>query len=206
MLKICVLISGGGTNLQALIDSVRKGEINGEIVSVVSSSPEAYGLVRAEKAGIPATVIEKCQDFDRLLIDHMKKMQVDLVVLAGFTCIIGKELIKEYKNRIINVHPSLIPSFCGEGFYGIKVHEKALEYGVKVSGATVHFVDEVVDGGAIIMQKAVDILENDSPKSLQERIMQEAEQKILPKAVSLICDGLVEVCGRKVKIKNQLQS
>lgn len=202
MLKICVLVSGGGTNLQALIDACGRGEINGEIVSVVSSRKDAYALVRAQKAGINTTVIEKSDEMDTLLLKHMLGLHIDLIVLAGFTCIVGSKLTEKYRNKIVNVHPSLIPSFCGEGFYGINVHRKALEYGVKVSGATVHFVNEEVDGGAIIMQKAVCVKDDDTPQSLQERIMQEAERIILPKAVSLICRGCVEVSGRNVKIKN----
>lgn len=203
MLKICVLISGGGTNLQALIDACGRGEINGEIVSVVSSNKDAYGLIRAQKAGIDTAVIEKSIEMDAQLLEHMQKMGVDLIVLAGFTCIIGKSLVEQYRNKIINVHPSLIPSFCGEGFYGINVHRRALEYGVKVSGATVHFVNEDVDGGAIILQKAVRVEDDDTPQNLQERIMREAEQVILPEAVSLICNEAVEICGRSVKIKNE---
>lgn len=191
MLNIAVLVSGGGSNLQALIDAVEAGEINGRIVTVVSSKPGVFALERAAKHNIPATVIGRKDnpDFDRQLVTHLKDNKVDLVVLAGFLSILGGETLKEYSNRIINVHPSLIPSFCGKGYYGLKVHQAALDYGVKVTGATVHFVNEVVDGGAIILQKAVDVLENDTPESLQLRVMEEAEWVLLPKAVKLYCEG-----------------
>jgi len=191
MLNIGVLVSGGGTNLQALIDAVSEGKINGKIVTVVSNKENAFALERAKKHNINATVIKKSDNFDVELLAHLKNMNVDIIVLAGFLCIISSKIIEAYRNKIINVHPSLIPSFCGEGYYGLKVHRKALEYGVKVTGATVHFVNEVVDGGAIILQKAVDVLEGDTPETLQKRVMEQAEWDILPRAVALLCDGKI---------------
>lgn len=195
MLNIGVLVSGGGTNLQALIDAQKSGVIkSGKIVTVVSNKPGVYALERAEHAGIDAVVISKqecgsTEEFNRQLCAYMKEKQVDLVVMAGFLAIIGGAFLDEYKNRIINVHPSLIPSFCGDGFYGLKVHRAALDYGVKVTGATVHFVNEITDGGKIILQKAVDVKEGDTPEMLQKRVMEEAEWKILPEAVELYCSG-----------------
>ena len=194
MKRIGVLVSGGGTNLQALIDAQKSGIIkSGEIVTVVSNKEGAYALERAKNAGIDAKVITKksCGDdsaeFNHALCNYMKLMRVDIVVLAGFLAILEKEFLDEYKDRIINIHPSLIPSFCGDGFYGLKVHRAALDYGVKVTGATVHFVNEVTDGGRIIMQKAVYINDDDTAESLQKRVMEEAEWQILPKAVELVC-------------------
>jgi len=177
--------------LQALIDAVSEGKINGKIVTVVSNKENAFALERAKKHNINATVIKKSDNFDVELLAHLKNMNVDIIVLAGFLCIISSKIIEAYRNKIINVHPSLIPSFCGEGYYGLKVHRKALEYGVKVTGATVHFVNEVVDGGAIILQKAVDVLEGDTPETLQKRVMEQAEWDILPRAVALLCDGKI---------------
>lgn len=193
MLNIAVLVSGGGSNLQALIDAVEAGRINGRIVTVVSSKPGVFALERAAKHNIPATVIERKDnpDFDKQMVTHLNDNKVDLVVLAGFLSILGGETLKQYTGRIINVHPSLIPSFCGKGYYGLKVHQEALNYGVKVTGATVHFVNEVVDGGAIILQKAVDVLDGDTPETLQLRVMEQAEWVILPKAVQMYCDGLL---------------
>ena len=191
--RIGVLVSGGGTNLQALIDAQNSGIItSGEIVTVVSNKADVYALERAKKANIQSKVITKrecgsADAFDIALCNYMKEMNVDVVVLAGFLAILGENFLKEYSNKIINIHPSLIPSFCGNGMYGLKVHQAALDYGVKVSGATVHFVNEVVDGGKIIMQKAVYINEDDTAESLQQRIMEEAEWKILPKAVEMVC-------------------
>lgn len=199
MLNIGVLVSGGGTNLQALIDAEKAGVIHsGKIVTVVSNKPGVYALERAKQAGIDAHVItrQECgsrEAFDRALSEYMKKMKVDVVVLAGFLAILGEEFLSSYSNRIINVHPSLIPSFCGDGFYGLKVHQAALDYGVKVTGATVHFVNEVTDGGKIILQKAVGILEGDTPETLQKRVMEEAEWIILPQAVEMVCSGAVSV-------------
>lgn len=198
MLNIGVLVSGGGTNLQALIDAQIEGIIkSGKIVTVVSDRPGAYALERAEKAGIDNRLIDRKTytdkaDFDSALCDYMKKMGVDVVVLAGFLSILGERFLSEYSDKIINVHPSLIPSFCGDGFYGLKVHKAALDYGVKVTGATVHFVNEVTDGGRIILQKAVYIQPDDTPESLQKRVMEEAEWNILPIAVELVCSGEVK--------------
>ncbi len=194
MKRIGVLISGGGTNLQALIDKQGTVIKSGQIVCVVSNSTNAYGLTRAQNANIPTKVIRKNADcggdileFNRQICEYMKEMKVDIIVLAGFLAILGGDLLKEYSNRIINIHPSLIPSFCGDGYYGLKVHEEALKYGVKVTGATTHFVDEITDGGKIIMQKAVYIEEGDTPEVLQKRVMEEAEWQILPESVELIC-------------------
>lgn len=188
--KIAVLVSGGGTNLQALID-YRKEERFYDISLVISSNPNAYALTRAKENNIPTQVISKKdaksqEDFEKQILKLLKENNIDLIVLAGFMCILTKNFISQYKNKIINVHPSLIPSFCGKGFYGLKVHEAALKYGVKVTGATVHFVNEIPDGGKIIMQKAVDILEEDTPESLQKRVMEQAEWIILPEAVNNI--------------------
>lgn len=194
MKRIGVLISGGGTNLQALIDKQDTVIKSGKIVCVCSNSASAYGLERAKKAGIPTCVIRKNADcggdgeeFSRRICAYMKEMQVDIVVLAGFMAIFGGELLKEYSNKIINIHPSLIPSFCGKGMYGLKVHEAALDYGVKVTGATVHLVNEIVDGGKILMQKAVNVHDDDTPETLQRRVMEEAEWNILPLAVEMVC-------------------
>ena len=191
MKNIAVLVSGGGTNLQALIDAQNSGVIkSGRIVAVVSNKPGVYALERAEKAGIETAVISRKEHgdgFNKALTDYMKSRNIDLIVLAGFLAILGGEFLEEYKNRIINIHPSLIPSFCGDGFYGLKVHQAALDYGVKVTGATVHFVNEVVDGGRIIMQKAVYINPDDTAETLQRRVMEEAEWVILPRAVEQVC-------------------
>ena len=197
MKRIGVLISGGGTNLQALIDAQKSGILkNGQIVCVCSNSASAYGLTRAENAGIPTKVIRKNADcggdldeFSRQICAYMKEMQVDIVVLAGFMAIFGGELLKEYADRIINIHPALIPSFCGKGMYGLRPHEAALEYGVKVTGATVHLVNKVVDGGRILLQKAVEVQEGDTPEVLQKRVMEQAEWIILPRAVEMVCAG-----------------
>ena len=182
--KIAVLVSGGGTNLQALIDAERAGIISsGEIRLVLSNNPGAYALERAKMAGIETAVVSRKEyplDFEERIIDALDSRGIDLIVLAGFMSILSERFTSHYPERIINVHPSLIPSFCGKGFYGLRVHEAALEYGVKVSGATVHFVNEIPDGGRIIMQKAVEVKEGDTPETLQRRIMEEAEWKILP--------------------------
>ncbi len=197
-IKIGVLVSGGGTNLQALIDAQRSGIIkSGEITLVVSDRSDAYALTRAEKAGIKTAVVLKkdCADraeFEDRLIAALRDSGVEFVVLAGFTAILGERFIREYSGRIINVHPSLIPSFCGKGYYGLKVHEEALKYGVKVTGATVHFVNEIPDGGRIIMQKAVEIEDGDTPEVLQRRVMEQAEWIILPLSVEKICNKLKE--------------
>ena len=196
MIKIAVLVSGGGTNLQALINAQNDGIIkNGKITLVISNNSKAYALERAKTAKIKTAVVSRKEfpnsdDFNAELINVLKNNKIDLVVLAGFLCILSKDFINAFENRIINVHPSLIPSFCGDGYYGLKVHEKALEYGVKVTGATVHFVNEVVDGGKIIMQKSVNVRKNDTPLTLQKRVMQQAEWKILPKAVELVCTSI----------------
>ena len=190
--KIAVLVSGGGTNLQALIDAEKSGVIkSGEIVLVVSSRADAYALERARRANVPTAVAEKKaypdkESFERALEDAIDGAGAELIVLAGFMCILSERFTKKYENRIINVHPSLIPSFCGEGFYGLRVHEAALSYGVKVTGATTHFVNEVPDGGRIIMQKAVEIKDGDTPETLQRRVMEEAEWIILPRSVELV--------------------
>ena len=205
MKNIAVLVSGGGTNLQALIDSDIQG---GKITAVISSNPEAYALERAKKAGIPGYVVRRKdyptnQAMTLALVAKLKSLNIDLVVLAGFMTILTEEMVKAYPNAIINVHPALIPSFCGEGFYGLHVHEAALAYGVKLSGATVHFVSEECDGGPIIAQKAVPVLPGDTPEVLQKRIMQEAEWVLLPEAVSLFCQDRLEVRGRTVIVKEQ---
>lgn len=193
MLKnIAVLVSGGGTNLQALIDAEKSRVIkSGKIRAVISSNREAYALKRAENAKIKTFCVSKKelgsqQKFEEEIIKILEEEKIDLIVLAGFMCILSQNFTSRYKRRIINVHPSLIPSFCGKGFYGLKVHEAALEYGVKVSGATVHFVNEIPDGGEIILQKAVKVNKNDTPEKLQKRIMQEAEWKILPRACEIV--------------------
>ncbi len=190
--RIAVLVSGGGTNLQALIDAQKAGILHsGEIVLVVSSNPNAYALIRAADNGISSSVVSKkeCgsqEAFEEKLIGTLEEAKIDLIVLAGFMTILSEDFTSKYPKRIINVHPSLIPSFCGAGFYGLRVHEAALEYGVKVTGATVHFVNEIPDGGEIIMQKAVEILEGDTPELLQRRVMEEAEWKILPLSVEKV--------------------
>ncbi len=206
MLRVVVLVSGGGTNLQAIIDAVAAGTItNTEIVGVISNNPEVYALERAKKAGIPNLCIspkqyESRDAFNRALLNAVDGFQADLVVLAGFLVVIPEMMIERYRNRIINIHPSLIPSFCGTGFYGLKVHEAALEKGVKVVGATVHFVDEGTDTGAIILQKAVEVQQGDTPEVLQRRVMEQAEWMILPQAIDLIANGRVEVVDGKVVI------
>jgi len=205
--RIAVLVSGGGTNLQALIDAQRAGKLQGgEIVAVLSSKAGAYALDRAAKAGIPGYVVAR-KDFDSnqamtlALVEKLQSLNVDLVVLAGFLHILTSEMVAAYPNAILNVHPALIPSFCGKGAYGLHVHEQALAYGVKVTGATVHFVNEEPDGGPIVLQKAVDIREDDTPETLQRRVMEEAEWIILPQAVSLFCQDRLTVEGRIVHIK-----
>lgn len=215
--KIAVLISGGGTNLQALIDAQSEGRIpDGEIILVLSNQADAYGLTRAEKAGIPAFSVTKEKalrgadgktdpadmeakqaDFERRLTAKLGEAGAELIVLAGFLAILSEDFVKRYPERIINIHPSLIPSFCGKGYYGLKVHEAALSYGVKVTGATVHYVNEVPDGGRIILQKAVAVEEGDTPEILQKRVMQEAEWQILPQAAQLTAKRI-----REAKLQN----
>ena len=194
--KIAVLVSGGGTNLQALIDAQGRGEIqSGEIVLVISNKADAYALTRAENAGIPGVVITKkeCgsqEAFEDALLAQLAACEVDLIVLAGFMSILSQRFTDAYEKRILNVHPSLIPSFCGEGFYGLRVHQAALDYGVKVTGATVHYVNEIPDGGEIILQKAVAIEEGDTPEILQRRVMEQAEWIILPRAVEIVSEKI----------------
>ena len=207
--RIAVLVSSGGTNLQALIDAQGRGELGGgQIVAVISSKPGAYALERAAKAGIEGYVLPR-KEFDSnqamtiALVEKLKALSIDLVVLAGCMIIFTQELVDAYPNAIMNVHPALIPSFCGQGYYGLRVHEEALRYGVKVSGATVHFVSAECDGGPIIAQKAVAVQEGDTPEVLQRRIMEEAEWKLLPQAVSLFCQGRIAVEGRNVIIKEK---
>ena len=197
MVKIGVLVSGGGTNLQALIDAQKSGIIkHGEISLVISNKKNAYALTRAEENNIKTAVVIKkdyadARAFENAIIELLEENSIGLIVLAGFMCILSAEFTKKYENRIINVHPSLIPSFCGEGFYGLHVHEAALAYGVKVTGATVHFVNEIPDGGKIIAQKAVEIQDGDTPETLQRRVMENAEWKILPMATEQICKEMV---------------
>ena len=206
MKHIAVLVSGGGTNLQALIDAQGGGEIvNGSITAVISSSPEAYALERAKQAGIPGYVLAR-QDYPSnramtvALVDKLRELDIQLVVLAGFMTILTEEMVRAFPNAILNIHPALIPSFAGPGCYGLHVHEKALAYGVKLSGATVHFVSPECDGGPIVLQKAVEVLPDDTPEVLQRRIMEQCEWKLLPQAVSLFCQDRLSVEGRTVRI------
>ena len=197
MARVAVLVSGGGTNLQAIIDAERSGVItSGKVVVVISSKPDAYAIKRANNAGIPAVAVTKKQcatqtEFEKKIISVLEEYKIDLIVLAGFMSILSEDFTKRYPKRIINVHPSLIPSFCGEGFYGLRVHEAALAKGVKVTGATVHFVNEIPDGGEIIMQKAVRVREGDTPEKLQARVMKQAEWKILPASVEKISKEII---------------
>ena len=194
--RIAVFVSGGGTNLQALIDAAQKGIIkSGKIELVISNNPDAYAITRAENAGIPVAVVSKkeCgsqESFEKKLKETLNEYGIELIVLAGFMNILSADFTKDYPERIINVHPSLIPSFCGKGFYGLRVHEAALEYGVKVTGATVHFVNEIPDGGKIILQKSVSVKKDETPESLQQRVMRQAEWKILPRAAELVAKEL----------------
>ena len=204
-MKIAVFVSGGGTNLQAIIDKIGSGEIrNVEISEVIASNAGAFAIERAKKAGIRSTVISKKvlgDAYDDATLKELDSLGVDLVVLAGFLSMLGPKTVAAYANRIINIHPALIPAFCGKGMYGIRPHQAVLEKGVKVSGATVHFVNEHYDEGPIILQKAVDVLPDDTPESLQQRIMKECEQVILPKAIQLIADGRIEVVNNLVRVK-----
>ena len=199
MLRVCVCVSGGGTNLQAIMDAIDSGKItNAEIVRVISNNKTAYALERAKNHGIDAVAVspkdyETRELFNQTLLDTINEVQPDLIVLAGFLVVIPKEMIAQYRNRIINIHPSLIPSFCGTGYYGLKVHEAALERGVKVTGATVHFVDEGTDTGPIILQKAVYVEPGDTPKVLQQRVMEQAEWQILPQAIDMIANGRLQM-------------
>lgn len=204
MLKLAVLVSGGGTNLQAIIDGIAQGSItNTEIGVVISNNQNAYALERAKKAGIPAVCVSPKayadrEAFNQALLQTIQSYEPDLIVLAGCLVVIPEIMIREYPNKIINIHPSLIPSFCGTGYYGLKVHEKALERGVKVTGATVHFVDEGTDTGPIILQKAVEVQPGDTPKVLQQRVMEQAEWQIMPQAINLIANGKICVQDGKV--------
>ena len=206
MLKIAVLVSGGGTNLQAIMDAIDNGTItNTEIAVVISNNKNAYALERAKNHGVEAICIspkdyENRADFNEDFLNRLNSYNVDLVVLAGFLVVLPEKMIETYRNRIINIHPSLIPSFCGTGFYGLKVHEGALARGVKVTGATVHFVDEGTDTGPIILQKAVEVQEGDTPEVLQHRVMEQAEWVILPKAIDLIANGHVVVADGHVRV------
>ena len=207
MLRVVVLVSGGGTNLQAIIDAVENGTItNTEIVGVICNNKNAYALERAAKHGIKSVCVspksyETRAEFNDALLNTVNEFEADLLVLAGFLVVIPEKMIEAYRNRIINIHPSLIPSFCGTGFYGLKVHEAALEKGVKVVGATAHFVDEGTDTGAIILQKAVEVQKGDTPEVLQRRVMEQAEWKILPQAIDLIANDKLEIIDGKVWMK-----
>ncbi len=198
MLRVVVLVSGGGTNLQAIFDSIKSGSIrNAEVVSVISNNPNAYALRRAEAHDVSHAVVspkdfENREQFNEALLSAVENAEPDLVVLAGFLCILPETIIRKYRNRIINIHPSLIPSFCGTGYYGLKVHEAALSRGVRITGATVHFVDEGTDTGPILLQKAVEVLPGDTPEVLQRRVMEQAEWVILPKAIDMIANGEYE--------------
>ena len=197
MRNIAVLVSGGGTNLQAILESERRGENpNGKVTLVVASKPGVYALERAKNFGVPGVVVRRkdyatAEEFDAALLNVLREHHIDLVVLAGFLSVLGPSVIAAYPNRILNVHPSLIPSFCGPGFYGLRVHEAALARGVKVTGATVHFVNEVCDGGPILLQKAVEVQPGDTPETLQKRVMVEADWQLLPKAIAMVCNGEV---------------
>ena len=206
MKNIAVFVSGGGTNLQALIDAQERGEIkNGKITLVLSSSENAYALERAKAAEIESVVVSRRaygakEEYDKAILEVLEGREIDLIVLAGFLSILGEELVSKYRNRIINIHPSLIPLFCGDGFYGKRVHTAVLESGVKVTGATAHFVNEITDGGAIILQKAVPVEQGDNEDILQYRVMRQAEWEILPKAVSLFCEDRIRIVGNKTEI------
>ncbi|MBR6742478.1 MAG: phosphoribosylglycinamide formyltransferase [Clostridia bacterium] len=207
--RIAVLVSGGGTNLQALIDAEHRGELgNGEIALVLSSKPDVFALERAKNNGISSVVVARkdysdIAEYSRALTETLTNANIDLVVLAGFLTIIDEQVYNAFPNKILNVHPALIPSFCGKGFYGLRVHEAALEKGVKLSGATVHIVTPECDAGPIVLQKAVAVMDDDTPETLQRRIMEEAEWKILPEAVRLFCDGRITVKNNKVYIKGE---
>ncbi|MBQ9106791.1 MAG: phosphoribosylglycinamide formyltransferase [Clostridia bacterium] len=205
--RIAVLVSGGGTNLQALIDAEKRGELgNGEIALVISSKPDVYALERAKNNGIESKVLcrkeyDSIAVYSKALADEMTAAKIDLVVLAGFLTIFDEQVYEAFPDKILNVHPALIPSFCGKGYYGLHVHEAVLEKGVKVSGATVHIVIPECDAGPIVLQKAVDVMQDDTPETLQKRIMEQAEWSLFPKAVRLFCDGRIEVKDNKVFIK-----
>lgn len=207
MLNIGVMVSGGGTNLQAILDRIEDGTLSDcSVVTVISSREGVFALERAKKYKINSTVISRknfnsIDEYDQALIRHMRNHKVQLVVLAGFLSLLGERFVQEYKNSIINVHPSLIPSFCGKGYYGIIPHQKALEYGVKITGATVHFVEPEYDSGPIILQKAIEVLPDDTPETLQKRVMEQCDWKLLPEAIRLFSQGRLSVEGRKVIIR-----
>ncbi|MCL2088694.1 MAG: phosphoribosylglycinamide formyltransferase [Oscillospiraceae bacterium] len=205
MRKIVVLVSGGGTNLQALIDSISDGRINGRIVRVISSKPGVYALERAKSADIACSVVcradyRSIEEYSDAIANEVENSGGDLVVMAGFLSILSQNFTRRFENAVINVHPSLVPAFCGAGYYGIKVHEAVLEYGAKITGATVHFVNEQCDGGPIILQKSIEVRHDDTPQSLQLRVMTECEHPLLVQAVGLFCQGRIEICGRKTVI------
>ena len=209
MVKTAVLVSGGGTNLQAILDSMIFDEIkNCELTAVISSNPNAYALVRAQNAGIPSYVVDislfpNRRTFTDAIIDKLRDLDIELVVLAGFLYVLSPRFVSCFENRVINIHPSLIPAFCGDGYYGLHVHEKVLEYGAKITGATAHFVSAETDTGPVIIQKPVAVLEGDTPEILQRRVMEEAEWQILPKAISLYCEGRLTVEGRVVHVREE---
>ena len=211
MVKTAVLVSGGGTNLQAILDSLIFDEIkNCELTAVISSNPNAYALVRAKNSNIPTYVVDRSsfpnrRTFTDAIVDKLKDLDIELVVLAGFLYVLTPRFVSTFENRVINIHPALIPAFCGDGYYGLHVHEKVLEYGAKITGATAHFVSEITDAGPIILQKAVEVKEDDTPETLQRRVMEEAEWQILPRAISLYCEGRLSVEGRIVHIKESLE-
>jgi phosphoribosylglycinamide formyltransferase 1 len=209
-IKIAVLISGGGTNLQAIIDAIESGAVLGEIVLVISSTKEAFGLTRAEKHGIHSMVISReeypdKQERERVLLETLEREEVDLIILAGYLAIVPDSIIIKYRNRIMNIHPSLIPSFCGKGYYGEKVHQEVYDRGVKITGATVHFVNEETDGGPIILQETVTLDFEDDPKSIQKKVLV-VEHKILPQAVKLFAEGKLEVIDNRTKIKDEVKA
>ena len=212
MTKIAVLVSGGGTNLQALIDAAARDALAGGVLDfVLSSNPDAYALTRAQSAGIDTSVLRRrdfadAEQYGAVLDAKLRARGIGLIVLAGFMTVLPDSFCRKWENKILNVHPSLIPSFCGEGFYGLRVHEAALQKGVKVTGATVHFVSEVVDGGAIILQKAVEVAPDDTPETLQKRVMAQAEHILLPQAVALFCQGRLQVCDGRVQIADECET
>ena len=204
MLRLGVLVSGGGTNLQAIMDAIDKGGINAKIETVVSNKPDAYALERAGKKDIEAVCIRKKDfkdkaEYEKAMIEHFKTRNIDLILMAGFMVILSSEFVNAFENKIMNVHPALIPSFCGEGYYGLRVHEEALKKGVKITGATVHFVSPITDGGPIILQKAVEVKEDDTPETLQKRVMEEAEWVIYPEAIRLYADNKLVVENERVR-------
>ena len=207
MLNIVVFVSGGGTNLQAIIDAIKDGRIhNGQIACVISSRQGVFAIERATQNNIKAIVVSRKnfasqEDYDQTILEKLSHLNTDLIVLAGYMSILSKTITDAYQNKIINVHPALIPSFCGDGFYGLKVHKAVLERGVKLTGATVHFVNEVTDGGPIIMQKAICVLNDDTPETLQKRVMEQVEWELLPRAIDLFCNDKLEIIDKIVKIK-----